>query len=188
MADIHVPDDTPRTAKEIARRTLVLSSVIACAYGAQPQEYVEWLKGEGLWNDLSPQENLFLTGNPTKQTRRNMTWRSEAMVPLLWAIRKIEAMPSLAAQCDTQPLVKVVVFPPDPTSAYIKTARLRSDSEIHEEYEKVYQAHWRTRDAELHNKPIPADVIPEVVQERHYAFNWIIGYMGQSWDEISTDT
>ncbi len=124
MADIHVPGYTPRTAEEIAHRTLVLSSVIACAYGGQPQEHIEWLKREELWNDLSPQENLFLTGNPTKKAKINMTWRSEAMVPLLWAIRKIKAMPSLATQCDTQPLVKVVVFPPASTSSYIKTANL----------------------------------------------------------------
>ena len=32
------------------------------------------------------------------------------------------------------------------------------------------------------------DVNPSVIRERHYAFNWIIGYCNQTWDEISTDT
>jgi hypothetical protein len=27
-----------------------------------------------------------------------------------------------------------------------------------------------------------------VVQERHYALNWLIGYCGQDWDDITTDT
>jgi len=27
-----------------------------------------------------------------------------------------------------------------------------------------------------------------IVIERHAALNWLIGYMGQSWDEITTDT
>ena len=27
-----------------------------------------------------------------------------------------------------------------------------------------------------------------VVQERHYALNWLIGYCGQDWDNITTDT
>jgi len=27
-----------------------------------------------------------------------------------------------------------------------------------------------------------------VTLERHYALNWLIGYMEQEWDDISTDT
>lgn len=27
-----------------------------------------------------------------------------------------------------------------------------------------------------------------VVQERHHALNWLIGYCGQDWDDITTDT
>jgi hypothetical protein len=27
-----------------------------------------------------------------------------------------------------------------------------------------------------------------VVQERHYGLNWLIGYRGQKWDDITTDT
>ena len=27
-----------------------------------------------------------------------------------------------------------------------------------------------------------------VVMERHYALNWLIGYAGRDWDEVSTDT
>ncbi|MDR2636809.1 MAG: DUF4272 domain-containing protein [Zoogloeaceae bacterium] len=29
---------------------------------------------------------------------------------------------------------------------------------------------------------------PGVTMERHYALNWLIGYMDQEWDDISTDT
>ncbi len=27
-----------------------------------------------------------------------------------------------------------------------------------------------------------------VTKDRHYALNWLIGYMEQEWDDISTDT
>jgi uncharacterized protein DUF4272 len=27
-----------------------------------------------------------------------------------------------------------------------------------------------------------------VVYERHYALNWLIGYMGREWDDVTTDT
>jgi Domain of unknown function (DUF4272) len=27
-----------------------------------------------------------------------------------------------------------------------------------------------------------------VVYERHYALNWLMNYLGQAWDDVSTDT
>jgi hypothetical protein len=27
-----------------------------------------------------------------------------------------------------------------------------------------------------------------VTDERHYALNWLIGYLEQAWDDVSTDT
>lgn len=43
-------------------------------------------------------------------------------------------------------------------------------------------------EARVRRQPMPDDVEPGVVYERHYALNWLIGYMDQEWDEISTDT
>ena len=44
------------------------------------------------------------------------------------------------------------------------------------------------RDARLNGQPMPADIDIEVVQERHHAINWITGYCGLPWDEVTTDT
>lgn len=81
-----------------------------------------------------------------------------------------------------------MVFPPAPIAQFLRSALLRHADEVRAEYDIVYQAHWRVRDAELFGKPPPEDVDHGVVQERHHAFNWIVGYCGQSWDEITTDT
>lgn len=83
---------------------------------------------------------------------------------------------------------KVVVLPPAPTAEFISSAELRDQREIDEEHENVYQAHWTVRDAKINNTEIPENLDPEVIYERHYAFNWVAGYMGQSWDDIATDT
>jgi hypothetical protein len=117
-----------------------------------------------------------------------MTWRIEALVPLLWVLRKIDLMPSLVQQFDTTEAVKKLVFPPASAANFVATATLRSEGEIQSEYEKVYDAHWRVRDAQLFGKLPPSDVNASVVQERHHAFNWIIGYGNQTWDEVTTDT
>jgi Domain of unknown function (DUF4272) len=181
-------EDVPRGAEEIARRTLILSAVIACAYGADKRATVDWFTSQKLWTDVSPEEKAFLTGEPTSQAQIDMTWRIEALVPLLWALRKIDAMPSLAQQFDTTEAVKTLVFPPASIAVFVAAAALRSEAEIKSEYEKVYDAHWRVRDAQLSGKAPPLDVNAGVVRERHHAFNWIIGYGNQTWDEVATDT
>jgi len=181
-------EDVPRGVEEIARRTLILSAVIACAYGADKRATVDWFTSQNLWTDVSPAERAFLTGQPTSQDQIDMTWRIEALASLLWALGKIEPMPSLAQQFDTTEAVKRLVFPPASIATFVATAALRSEADVQSEYEKVYDAHWRVRDAQLCGKPAPSDVNPGVVRERHHAFNWIIGYGNQTWDEVTTDT
>jgi hypothetical protein len=181
-------DDVPRTAEEISRRALILSAVIACTNGADRTATVEWFKSQKLWSDVSPEERAFLTGKPTAQCEINMTWRIEALVPLLWVLLKIDAMPSLAHEFDSTEAVKTLVFPPAQITSFVTSATKRPDTEIWKEYRKVYDAHWRIRDAQHFGKALPTDVDPGVVRERHHAFNWAIGYCNQTWDEISTDT
>jgi hypothetical protein len=69
---------------------------------------------------------------------------------------------------------------------------------------RTYQIHWRVRDARLRRQPTPPGKLPRmpvedceppvevydagVVQERHHALNSLIGYCGQDWDDITTDT
>lgn len=180
--------DVPRQATEIARRALILSAVIACAYGADNRATIDWFTSENLWTDVSPDERAFLTGQQAPQEKIDMTWRIEALVPLLWVLRKIDPMPSVALQFDTTEAVKMLVFPPASTASFVASATLRPEAEIRDEYEKVYDAHWRVRDAQLFGKPPLSEVNASVVRERHHALNWIIGYCNQTWDEITTDT
>lgn len=109
-------------------------------------------------------------------------------MPLLWSINKIDKMPDLKSECDTDLLKQAVIWPPNSTKEYITSSKIRAEDELFEEYEKVYQAHWKVRDAQLNGKPMPKTYNSEIVYERHYGFNWVTGYMGQDWDEITTDT
>ncbi len=180
--------DVPREAVEVARRALILSAVVACAHGADKRSTIAWLESENLWADVSPAERTFLSGQPAAQEQIDMTWRMEALVPLLWVLRKVNPMPSVSHQFDSTEAVKSLVFPPASSASFIASATLRPEAEIRDEYERVYDAHWRLRDAQLFGKPLPCDVNPSVVRERHHALNWIVGYCNQTWDEITTDT
>jgi hypothetical protein len=144
---------------------------------------------EGLWDALSPLEEKFLrTNSPTTREVRNATWRVEAQVVLLWAISKIESLGELSKPCDTSPLVDAIPELFSETGDFIRFAILRDRETINEQYERVYDAHWKARDAVRRGVAIPDGVNLGIVQERHYGFNWITGYCGQDWDKITTDT
>lgn len=181
-------DDETRSAEEIARRALTLAAVISCAYGEDRVHISDWLKNENLWQEVTSQEREFLTSKTSAEVASRFSWKIEALVPLLWVMGKIDIMPGIDKQCDTESLKQAVIWPPNLTQAYISSACLRDEETIYDEYEKVYQAHWAVRDAEINNKPVPEGIDPEVIYERHYGFNWLTGYMGQSWDDITTDT
>jgi len=181
-------EDEVRKPSEIAKRALSLAAVISCAYGDSKADVISWLKKEDLWDEVSLLEKEFLETETSKELNAKFTWKIESLVPLLWSIGKLEKLPSLKSECDTEPLKKAVAWPPNSTKEYISSVKMRSNDELLEEYEKVYQAHWIVRDAQLNNKAVPKKFNPEVVYERHYGFNWVTGYMRQDWDDVTTDT
>ena len=197
IALMNEPDEAPdeagdgmrlRPAQDIARRALTLTAVISCAYGNPRPAVVKWLKKEKLWREATPAERKFLLQAASTKARIAFTWKVEALVPLLWAVGKIDRMPGLGRQCDVAALEPAVRWPLQPARDYVSSATLRDAEEISTQHEKVYRAHWKVRDAQLAGKSVPKGLHPEVVQERHYGFNWLTGYMKQSWDDITTDT
>jgi hypothetical protein len=101
MEDINLPDDVIRSPEEIARRALVLSTVVSVAYGATRNEALRWLRKERRLPALSPREQEFIsTADPADQDRIDLTWMIERLVPLTWAIQKLERLPALTSRCD----------------------------------------------------------------------------------------
>jgi hypothetical protein len=184
-----IPLDVRRSAAEVARRSLALSAVISVAHGDDRDIVSEWLRRESLWLELSPKELAFIAQRePETKDVIAFTWHTERLVPLLWAIQKIASMPPLTCQCDTGPMMNAVVWPPAPSEKFIDTAALRPEKELDEEYGRIYHAHWRVREAHRRNPTAPDDLDAGAIFERHWAFNWLRGYFGQPWDEITTDT
>ena len=50
-----------------------------------------------------------------------------------------------------------------------------------------YRADWACVDARIGENEIKS-LNPGLVYERHYAFNWLIRYRDQEWDDVSCDT
>jgi hypothetical protein len=108
---------------------------------------------------------------------------------ILWALEKVEVLPPANTQCDTALFKKLL--PPYADIAvkdFIRCATCRSDEALTDMADMILNLHWKARDAAIHGRTAPSDVDIEIVQERHHAINWVIGYDGLPWDEVTTDT
>jgi len=197
--------DQIRSPHDVARRCVILYAVLAAGHREPRDQLVAWLRREELWDWVSPKESEFLLAvSPTKKEHIQASWRAEALFPLLWSLGLIEELPSPQRICDVQLMQRVLPPLLGSVSQFVSSARLRSDADIRAANEEIYQIHWRVRDFQLRHEPTapgklprmphpafdpPADSYnPGVVEERHYALNWLIGYCGQDWDDITTDT
>lgn len=182
--------DKVRDCQEIARRSLALFGVVGIALGAPRNDIIDWLRDETLWDELSPAEMAYvLAQGDTEKETINATWRSEALIVLLWALRRIEKLPAPNEQCDTYIFQELLPpFAEMSAAQFVASAECRSEKALQDMADEVMHLHWQARDAQIHSKPPPPDVNIEIIQERHHAINWVIGYEGLPWDEVTTDT
>lgn len=177
-----------RTSYEIARRAIALHCVIAAAHGVPREEISEWLEQEHLWDEITPRELAFF--NQDEHPKKEiiwMTWLVEAQVSLLWSIGKLEKLPSLIHPCDTGLIIANMPNLFDKTSYFINSSVLRNTIEIDQELDVIYDAHCRVNQAVRDGEAI-SESYKNVIFFRHYGFNWVSGYCGQSWDEVTPDT
>jgi len=184
------PPDEIRSAHDVAVRALALFSAVGVALGAPRTEVVPWLEAEGLWEELSPLEREFLSREDApERSRINFSWHSERLIVLLWALGRVSTLPASSVQCD--PALFQELLPPyadESVSSFVRSAKLRSEEELLRKANELLDQHWKARDARMNGRPLPSDIDIEIVQERHHAINWIIGYGSLSWDEVTTDT
>ena len=178
-----------RSAEEVARRATVLAILAALAEpgGATRQQAAALLKNRGVENDLTPQERKFLEiEEPTEEQRVVFTWRYEGVYVMLWALGHFKELGPPDRICDVREVVGKIVR--TPAEEFVGRAKLREGRAILDEADLIYRYNWAATDARINAREMPAGIHPGIVYERHYALNWIIGYGGQEWDEVSTDT
>lgn len=184
------PPDAVRSPEEVARRALALFSVVGVALGAPRGDVLQWLNETGIVEDLAPSEERFLgTPNPSHQQIVDGGWLSERLVVLCWALGKVEDLPPPDQQCDTALFQDLLPpFADTSTSSFIANATLQSDEVLTGKADELLHQHWEARNAKLTGARPKTPVDIEIVQERHHAINWVIGYDGVPWDEVTTDT
>lgn len=197
MLGLATPDSLPptvadeeallRDAAEVARRAVVLLAVAMRAEGIAQPKVIKFLQQRGVTKSVSPQEKEFLQqASPDEAQMRKLTWRYEALWTLLWALARIDELGPPGSQCDARRAIKLVNE--TPSDQLIGQATLRPASEILDELDFYYRAHWHAVNAQQEGRPSHAGLDPDVIFERHYALNWLATYMYQAWDDVGTDT
>lgn len=176
-----------RTAEEVLDRALALLVVSSRAEGLGAKEARTLVANFGIDRALSPAERAFLADDsPTDHATMQFSWRGEAAAPLLWALGLIDRLQRperTYAGAELEALVS------GRTRAQLLAAvRLRPLPELLDAADMIYRYHWAVREAQRLNQAVPAGLNGDVIMERHQALNWLIGYMDQAWDEVTTDT
>lgn len=176
---------TPRSAEEVAQRLLALLVVSGRIHN--PEDSRKWMEDNELAPLLSPKEAAYMRDpSPPKQDHINFSWRSEAAVPLVWALKMIDAMPPLDQQFDLLSVKAVRETVSDP-GWLLADPCIRPRDQITEQEHVLLESHWRVRDARLFGKPTPNGLHPGIVKERRQGMSWIAGW-GSDWDNVPLDT
>ncbi|MDR6984907.1 hypothetical protein J2X32_003562 [Rheinheimera pacifica] len=176
-----------RNKEDIANRAMALLVVAVKAEGLEQEIVDDLVEGYDLKNVLSPNEVKFINDkSPSEYDKTQFIWRYEAAWVLLWALGYVDELSYPNAICDVP--AAVTFLQQRTKEQFIADSKLRSISEILDEADLIYRYHWAVVNARINGKPSPSEIDSSVVLERHYTLNWLIGYMGQEWDDISTDT
>jgi hypothetical protein len=156
-----------------------------------------------LWDNVSPKELSFLNERtPAPELCRKMQWRLESIWALLWALGDIEHLEWPRSMCDVPRLAKLLK-PRENDRQFIAQAKLRSGAEILDAADLIMRINWAIRQSWINHEPIPEDLdgsgsakrLPVrecaavgVVEERHHALNWLIGFDRAPWDTVDTPT
>jgi hypothetical protein len=176
-----------RDAQVVARRAMALMGVALRAEGVEQPKVARFLQQRGIVKSLSPTELAFLKqAHPDETEMRKLTWRYEALWTLLWALGHIERLGPASVQCNAKHAIKLLNE--TPLEKFLGQAQLRPVTEILDELDFYYRAHWHAVNLQQARRPPHADLDPDIIYERHYALNWLTHYMYQEWDDVRTDT
>lgn len=176
-----------RTKDEVAYRTLALLVVAVKGEGLEQAIVDEVINEYGLKSHFTPKESSFISNAaPLEHDRIQFCWRYEAAWTLLWALGYVGHLGKPSGICDVPQAVRFM-REREP-ARFIADAKLRPLSDILDQADLIYRYHWAVVDARVNGGNPAPDIEPGVTFERHHALNWLIGYMDQEWDDITTDT
>lgn len=176
-----------RTETQIAERITALMIQIAYSETSDQGFAQALIAQHGAEDFLTEMEMAYLSNpEPSQQENINAAWRYEAVNVLMWSLGFLDTMGPANDICDVNAIVDV--FLSNPGEALSQKAKLRPQSELLDAADLVYRQRWADVEASLSGLDLSAKLNSSVLLERHYALNWLVGYLNQDWDNVSTDT
>ena len=119
-----------RDPKAVATRAVVLYSVAAVGNGIDRNAIQKFLKTEGLWESVTPNERiLFEKDDAPRQAIIDAAWRAEALWVLLWALGKVETLDLPTEHCDADYLHRMMPKKGE-VAGFINASTLRPKSDL----------------------------------------------------------
>ena len=183
------PDEI-RSPQAVALRALAVFAVAGLSKGAPRPEVLNWLTDNNLWSALAPSEAGYIdTPEPSHKQKINASWLSERLVVLVWALGLIAKLPRADEQCSMGEFQnRLPPFSSQGVEDFVAKSKLRPEAELLALADEILDLHWHARDAKMNARAPQKPVELEIIQERHHAINWVIGYEGADWDDVTTDT
>jgi hypothetical protein len=177
-----------RSAPEVARRAVILLGIFQAATGRSKREIMRILNSNKLWNFVSPNEAEFLRSNQDEYSAESieLSWRSEAIYILLWALNYFDFFEWPESEHNLDEIKNMLMDDAFYTQITIEHAQFRDINDINARFDQIVEMHEAIRDAEINDTPVPL-VPPTLIYEWHYALKWLLSPQ-VDWDNITTDT
>lgn len=175
-----------RPKEEIVMRIVALTLVAVKGEGALTEPQLKMLVNRFNAADcFSPVERAFIENlDPSTQERVQFSWRYECLWVMLWALSFVPELPYPENLCDVPHAVGFLRELG--RDGLQEKAVLRQNAEVLDHTDFTFRCHWAVRDAQLAGVDVPGNLNAGVVQERHYALNWIVQRV--AWDDVDTST
>jgi len=180
-------ESTRRTSEQVAIRAMALCIAAVKGEGLEQKIIDQLIKEYKLESEFTPKEMKFINSpTPTQHDRIQFAWRYECYWVMLWALGYIDELERPDTICDVK--LAVSFLRDKGRDGFVKNAKLRPQAEILDAADLIYRYHWAVVDARVNRRETPAGLDSGVIMERHHALNWLMGYMEQAWDDVTTDT
>lgn len=183
------PEDkvTIRTQDEVVDRVLALCYIGLKSEGLEQKHLDQMDKDFNITAKLTPIEKTYATAKqPTEQQKIDANWRYESLHVLLWALGYIDTLSYPDKMCNVADDVKIIYDLKE--NGFRQKAKLRSKKEILDQADLILRLDWACVSARVKGEQAPGGLDKSVVFERHHSLNWLINYLKQDWDNVTTDT
>jgi len=185
------------STEEIAKRA---TAIFSCAVYSEcllmengsmklaKDEFKDIDKRYGVKEYLSKNEEEYIQMvQPDEVTIIQFSWQYERCCILLWALGLVE-LNSPTEICNVHKIAEIIRSY-NSLDELIKATNIRSNEELLHMHTRNLYYNWACVEARAKNQEASANLNSGVVNEQHFALNWLISANGEcDWDDVSPNT